>query len=140
MNDVHHFVRKLCETAFDIAESMSLHLSIVAVDLGGHPIVILRGDRASFPSVEAARRKAVAAASMGLSTAAIVDMLGHDALVQQALHASGDMLIVPGGFPILFGDGCVGGFGISGGHYTEDQMVGDKTLAAMKAAAVAKEG
>ena len=128
MNETHKYMRKLCEIAFDIAETMSLNLSVVATDLGGHPVVVLRGDRTSFASLEAARRKSVAASTMLMSTSALADMFSKDELVQRAVHASGDMLVVPGGFPIMFGDGCVGGLGLAGGHYSEDQVVGEQAF------------
>jgi len=97
--------------------------------LGGHPAVIMRGDRTSFASIEAARRKAVAAASMQLSTTALADLFAADPMVGLAVHASGQMLVVPGGFPVIFGDGCIGGLGIAGGHYSEDNMIGEKAFA-----------
>jgi len=133
MNDIHNYARALCLRAFDIAQSMDLNVSIVAADLGGHPIVVLRGDRTTFASLEAARRKAVAAGAMQMSTAALAEMFAPDPLVQTAVQASGDMLIVPGGFPIIFGPGCVGGLGIAGGHYREDHIVGEKAFAALQA-------
>jgi glc operon protein GlcG len=139
MNAIHNYARALCQHAFDIAQSMDLNVSIVAADLGGHPIVVLRGDRTSFATLEAARRKAVAASAMQMSTAALTDMFSEDALVQTAVHASGDMLVVPGGFPIIFGPGCVGGLGIAGGHYKEDHVVGEKAFEAVKASADARK-
>lgn len=134
MNENFLYARKLCDAAFDIALSMNTHMSIVATDLGGHPIVILRGDNTSYASLEAARRKAVAAFTMQMSTGALADMISQDPLVQRAVHASGDMLVVPGGFPIVFGSGCIGGLGIAGGHYTEDHIVGEKAFKAILAA------
>lgn len=128
MNKIFNHCRKLCDIAFSIAESMDLNLSIVATDLGGHPIVSLRGDRTSFATMEAARRKAVAAAAMQMSTSSLAALFAADPLVGIAVHASGQMLVVPGGFPILLGDGCIGGLGLAGGHYTEDNMVGEKTF------------
>jgi glc operon protein GlcG len=132
MNAIYNYAHALCARAFDIAQSMDLNVSIVATDLGGHPIVLLRGDRTSFASIEAARRKAVAAGAMQLSTAALAEMFAQDPLVQTAVHASGDMLIVPGGFPLIVGPGVVGGLGIAGGHYKEDHIVGEKAFAAMQ--------
>ncbi len=128
MNPIFKHCRRLCEHALDVAESMDLNVSIVAVDLGGHPIVSFRGDRTTYASMEAARRKAVAASAMQLATSSMADLFAPDPMVSLAVHASGEMLIVPGGFPILFGDGCVGGLGIAGGHYREDNMVGEKAL------------
>lgn len=134
MNPNFRYARELCDKAFDIALSMDLRLSIVATDLGGHPIVVFRGDNTSFASLEAARRKAVAAFTMQMSTAALAEMIEKDPLVQRAVHASGDMLVVPGGFPIVFGQGYIGGLGIAGGHYTEDHIVGEKAFIALTAA------
>jgi glc operon protein GlcG len=128
VNQIYKYCRGLCDAAFDIAESMDLNVSIVATDLGGHPIVTLRGDRTTFASLEAARRKAVAASGMQMSTSALAEMFAQDPLVQLAVHASGEMLVVPGGFPIVFGQGCVGGLGIAGGHYREDHIVGEKAF------------
>jgi glc operon protein GlcG len=128
MHAIHKHVRKLCELAFDAAESMNLSVSIVATDRGGHPLVALRGERTSYASMEAARRKAVAAFTMEMSTAALADLFEKDPIVQRAVHASGDMLVVPGGFPIAFGDGIVGGLGIAGGHYKEDHIVGEQAF------------
>jgi glc operon protein GlcG len=140
MNSIHLYARALCERAFDIAQSMDLNVSIVATDLGGYPIVVLRGDRTSYTSLEAARRKAVAAGGMQMSTSALAEMFAQDPLVLTAAHASGDMLVVPGGFPIIFGTGCVGGLGIAGAHYKEDHMVGEKAFAALNAAAKRNSG
>ena len=134
MNHIFKHCRRLCDAAFGIAESLDLNVSIVATDLGGHPIVTLRGDRTSFASFEAARRKAVAASGMLLSTKSLAEMFAHDPLVQLAVHASGQMLVVPGGFPILFGQGCVGGLGIAGGHYSEDHIIGEKAFATIAGA------
>lgn len=134
MNPIHLYARTLCEHAFDIAASMNLNVSVVAVDLSGHPMVVFRGDHTSYASLEAARRKGVAAAGLMMSTAALVDMFAQDPLVLTAAHASGDMLVVPGGFPIIFGTGCVGGLGIAGAHYKEDHVVGEKAFAALNAA------
>jgi glc operon protein GlcG len=133
MHAIHKHVRKLCELAFDAAESMDLNVSIVATDLGGHPLVVFRGERTSYASLEAARRKAVAAFTMQMSTSALADLFEKDPLVQRAVHASGDMLVVPGGFPIIFGPGCIGGLGIAGGHYKEDHIVGEQAFARLHA-------
>jgi uncharacterized protein GlcG (DUF336 family) len=128
VNQIYRYCRSLCDAAFEIAESMDLNVSIVAADLGGHPIVTLRGDRTTFASLEAARRKAVAASAMQMSTSALAEVIAQDPLVQLAVHASGAMLVVPGGFPIIFGSGCVGGLGIAWAHYKEDHLVGEKAF------------
>ena len=131
MNANFRHCLRLCRIALDISEAMNLNMSVVATDLGGHPSVVMRGDRTSFATLEAARRKAVAASAMQLSTKALADLFNTDPLVSVAVHASGEMLVVPGGFPIIFDKGCIGGLGIAGGHYSEDDMVGEKAFRAL---------
>lgn len=131
MNAILHQARKFCEAVLDHAQRYSLNVSVVAVDKGGHLIALYRTDRAIFASSEAARRKAVAASALAMPTSAMVDMFRNDPLVTTALSASGDMLVVPGGFPLIVDGNCVGGYGIAGGHYSEDEMLGGRALAAL---------
>lgn len=140
MNSVYRYVRKLCDGAFDISERMDLNLAIVATDLGGHPVVSLRGDRTCYAAMESARRKAVAAACMQMSTRALADLFERDPLATAAMHASGEMLIVPGGFPIVFNGGCIGGLGIAGGNHREDHIVGEQAFMALNAGAAPAGG
>ena len=132
MNRVTQHMRAICDKVFDLAQSFNAHICVVAVDLGGHPVVLMRGDHAQFATIEAARRKAVAASTLQMPTAAAVDLFKADPLVTTALTASGEMLLIPGGFPVIFEGNCVGGFGIAGGHYSEDDMIGRKALESMR--------
>lgn len=129
MNPIVKEAQAFCQVVADLAETFNIGLTVLAVDKGGHLIALYRSDRAPFASIEAARRKAVAAATIQMPTSAAVHMFEGDPLVVTALTASGDMLIVPGGFPLVVDNNCVGGYGIAGGHYSEDQMVGEKALA-----------
>jgi len=134
MNSMVREARAFCAEVFELAETYNLNVTVLAVDKGGHLIALLRTDRAAFSSVEAARRKAVAAASLQMPTSAQIHMFENDPLVITALTASGDMLIVPGGFPLIVDNVCVGGLGIAGGHYSEDVMLGEKALTKLAAA------
>jgi uncharacterized protein GlcG (DUF336 family) len=140
MNPILAQARAFCQTVVDFAETFNLNVTALAVDKGGHLIALQRTDRAGFPSAEAARRKATAAATIAMPTAAMVHMFEKDQLVVTALHASGDMLIVPGGFPMIVDKVCVGGFGIAGGHYSEDVMLGERALEALAARRQSVEG
>jgi len=134
MNKIVKHARKFCEAAFDLSETYNLNVTVLAVDHGGHLIALYRTDYAAFASIEAARRKAVAAACFQMPTAAQHHMFENDPLVMVAAMASGDLLIVPGGFPLILDNVCVGGVGIAGGHYREDQMLGEKALLALAGA------
>jgi glc operon protein GlcG len=140
MNRLNNHMHQLCLAAFRRAETHNVNIAVVAVDLGGHPVVVLRADHAAFPTMEAARRKAVASASLKMPTAGLAEMFAGDPMVLTALGVSGDMLVVPGGFPIIFENRCVGGLGIAGGHYSEDDAIGRAALAIAGADSSASHG
>ncbi len=110
------------------AERHGADFALVAVDRGGHEMLVYRSDLCSYNAIEPARRKAVTAAAMGIPTSIITGMSMPDPVMQRALTASPDMLAVPGGFPIMMDNVVVAGLGISGGHYSEDHMIVAKAL------------
>jgi glc operon protein GlcG len=120
--------------AVEEAARLQLRVAVVVVDRGGHDVAVARMDGVSYINVEVARRKARASSSFSVPTHAMTDMLGRDALLASAIAATNDQLLVlPGGFPMTELVTPVGGFGIAGGHYEQDQLVGEhvvRTLAA----------
>lgn len=123
--------KALCEATLAEAQRLGFDICVIAVDTGGHPIALLRSDLCPYAPMEAARRKAITACSMKAPSAMIADLIQHDPLAAAALAASPDMLAVPGGFPILLDNVCVGGFGVAGGHYRDDAWLGEAALAAV---------
>ena len=107
------------------ARQLSLPVAIVAVDRGGHIVTALRRDLAPYMVIETARRKAATAAAMNSPTTMVAEFAASDAIVQNALHNTPDILAVPGGVPIVIDGVCVGGIGVAGGHYSEDHEVLD---------------
>jgi uncharacterized protein GlcG (DUF336 family) len=62
------------------------------------------------------------------------DMLVRDDRLTRALAATDDQIItLPGGFPLTEITTLVGGFGIAGGHYEQDQLVGERVMKALAA-------
>ena len=110
---------------------MGFDICVVAVDTGGHPVASLRTDLCPYAPLEAARRKAITAMSMKAPSAMMADLLTHDPLAATATAASPDLLAVPGGFPFFLDGICVGGFGVAGGHYRDDNWLGEAALAAV---------
>jgi uncharacterized protein GlcG (DUF336 family) len=123
--------KALCEATLAEAQRLGFDICVIAVDTGGHPIALLRSDLCPYAPMEAARRKAITAASMKAPSAMMAEMLAHDPLAAAALAASPDLLAVPGGFPIILDQVCVGGFGVAGGHYRDDAWLGEAALAAV---------
>jgi uncharacterized protein GlcG (DUF336 family) len=105
------------------AQRRGIDIAIVAVDCGGREILAYRTDLTSYNALEPARKKAITAAAMGMPTSTVTGFTMGDPIGQRAMAASPDMLAVPGGFPLIQDNVCVGGIGVAGGHYTDDQLL-----------------
>lgn len=124
-------MQQLCDAVISEAGRLGFDICVVAVDTGGHPIVTYRMDLCPYPPLEAARRKAVTACAMRAPTAMVAKLVDMDNVAHQAMSASPDLLAVPGGFPIFLDGMCVGGLGIAGGHYRDDNWLGEAALQAV---------
>jgi uncharacterized protein GlcG (DUF336 family) len=128
MNRRLRVLAELCERAVRVAEQYGLEISAVAVDSSGRLVAVQRCDLAAYASLEPAQRKATTAAVFKMPTAALTKLSAEDPVAQRALSASSDLLAVPGGYPIVIDGIIVGGLGVAGGHYSEDEMIAEKTL------------
>lgn len=118
----------LVQRVLDEAATQSRPVAVVVVDQGGHPVASARGDGVGYVANDFARQKAVTSATFGTPTTALADAMGQDPLLADAFAASPDLLLLPGGFPVTVDGACVGGVGIAGGHYHQDQAVGEAAL------------
>jgi glc operon protein GlcG len=119
-----HIIRCL-----SIAEELRLRIAVVVVDLGGHTVAAQRMDGVGYINMEVARRKANAAAQFKTPLDAFSEMLAKNPLIASSMMASSDDIIVlPGGFPIVHVMTVVGGLGIAGGHYEQDHEVGRRAM------------
>jgi glc operon protein GlcG len=110
------------------AAERSLPVAVVVVDLGGHLVAAARSSSLGFVATDFARRKAIASATFGASTENLTESFGKDPLLPGAFAGSPDVSLLPGGFPVVVDGACVGGVGISGGHYSQDHAVGAAAL------------
>lgn len=89
-------------------------------------------DGVSYVIGETAAPKAAAAFSA--PTHALVAGMARDSAMASnfalATARNPEMLIVPGGLPVVRGGRCVGGLGVSGGRGDDDQTIGTAALAA----------
>ena len=91
--------------------------------------------RASHPDVgfvhlEIAEKKAIASVNFGAPTHAVLGMVKGDELLMQSVNAHGSLVLLPGGFDIRADGELVGAIGIAGGHYSQDQAIGETALSA----------
>jgi uncharacterized protein GlcG (DUF336 family) len=111
---------------------MGKAMVIAVVDDGGVLKAFSRMDGAALLSVQIAQDKAYTAVGFGMPTHAWHDFIKDDAPLAAGAPSGIDRLVVfGGGYPITVDGQVVGGLGVSGGHYSEDQEVAEAGLAAL---------
>ena len=136
--------KAMLAAAVSRAEDMGITVTVAIVDAGGHLIVLERMDGGRFHTVHSSTTKAVTAASNKRPTTT----RGAQGQDLDTLHAIGLSLAagpdrwtaMEGGFPILAGGECVGGIGVSGGDWEQDQAIAAAALAAVGASQEQTDG
>ncbi|MFE2140773.1 heme-binding protein [Streptomyces sp. NPDC059456] len=103
--------------------------AVAVTDPGGHLKAFDRADDAPFLTAEVAVDKAWTAASFHTSTHTWNDYLANPSIAPLSGHPR--LMAVGGGYPIIDNGRCVGGLGISGGSYEQDQQAAEEALAAV---------
>ncbi|MBX6424441.1 MAG: heme-binding protein [Variibacter sp.] len=123
--------------AIETARELNIAVSVAITDAGGHLIAFERMDGGRFHSVYSSTTKAVCAASNKRPTSA----RGAQAQELDVAHAIGLALAagperwtaMEGGFPIIVDGECIGGIGVSGGDWEQDQKIAQAAVAAIGA-------
>ncbi|MEU6966944.1 heme-binding protein [Kitasatospora aureofaciens] len=103
--------------------------AVAVTDQGGHLKAFDRADDALFLTAEVALDKAWTAASFQTPTHTWNDHLANPRLSPLAGHPR--LMAVGGGYPIVENGRCLGGLGISGGSYEQDQQAAEEALTAL---------
>jgi uncharacterized protein GlcG (DUF336 family) len=127
--------KAMVAAAVSKAEDLGIAVTVAIVDAGGHLIVLERMDGGRFHTVHSSTTKAVTAASNKRPTTS----RGAQGQELDTVHAIGLSLAagperwtaMEGGFPILFHGDCVGGIGVSGGDWQQDEDIAEVALAAV---------
>jgi glc operon protein GlcG len=123
----HEIALSFVNRAVDVASNAGQRIAVVVVDTGGHIVASARMTGVGYINVDAARRKAAASANFGAPTAMVSDMMGSDPKLAPVLNDPA-ILVLPGGAPLMDAGMLVGGIGIAGGHYSQDQALLDTLL------------
>ena len=122
--------QRVVTAALDAAAAERVPIAAVVVDPAGRVVAGARMDGVPWVNWDVAARKAAAAAVFGAPTHVVRAMADEDPVLVTALAATdGEVLAVPGGFPVVVDGAPVGGLGLAGGHYLQDQQIGEKALA-----------
>ena len=127
----------MMKAALEEATKIGISATVAIVDAGGHIILLERMDGGRFHTVHSSTTKAVTAASNRRPTTT----RGAQGQDLDTLHAIGLSLAagtnqwtaMEGGFPILFEGDCVGGIGVSGGDWEQDQLIAQAAVGAVGA-------
>ena len=124
--------RQLIDAARSHAESLGKAFTIAIVDASGVLKALDRMDGAALISIQIAQDKAYTAVGFGMPSGAWHDFIKDDPPLAAGAPSGIDRLVVfGGGFPISVDGVCVGGIGVSGGHYSEDAAVAEAALATL---------
>ena len=119
------------------AEEFGIAVTVAIVDGGGHLLVLERMDGGRFHTVHSSTTKAVTSASNKRPTTT----RGAQGQELDTLRAIGLSLAAgpsrwtatEGGFPIIVDGECVGGIGVSGGDWQQDEDIAKAAVAAVGA-------
>jgi len=127
--------KAMLAAAVSKAEELGIAVTVAIVDAGGHLLVLERMDGGLFHTVHSSTTKAVTASSSKRPTTS----RGAQGQDLDTVHAIGLSLAagpdrwtaMEGGFPILVEGECVGGIGVSGGDWQQDEAIAQAALAAV---------
>ena len=120
------------------AKARGFAVTIAIVDSGGHLLLLERMDGGRFHTVHSALTKAACAASNRRPTTT----RGAEGQKLDLLHAVGLSLAagpdrwtpMEGGYPVMVDGECVGGIGVAGATWEEDERLAEVALSAVGAA------
>jgi uncharacterized protein GlcG (DUF336 family) len=119
------------QAALDACGADHLLVNVAVVDSLGRLRVVLSADGADPAGVFVAARKAIAAASYGVATSLVQDRLRAG---DPATHAGlkSNMIVLPGGVPLLAGGRTIGAIAASGATAQQDEACAAAGAAAIK--------
>lgn len=127
--------RMMMDSAIAKAKDLGIAATIAIVDAGGHLLMLERMDGGRFHTIHSSTTKAVTAASNKRPTSS-KGAQGQDLDVLHALGLSlaagpSNWTAMEGGYPILIENECIGGIGVSGGDWKQDQTIAKAALKAI---------
>ena len=123
---------KVIEASEAKAAEIGVPMVTVIVDGDGNLKALSRMDGAALLSVDIAQDKAYTAIAFGMATHEWYEFIKNDPPLLHGIVHTPRLVIFGGGYPIKKGDAIVGGIGVSGGHYSQDQECAEAALAAFE--------
>ncbi|EMR06973.1 cobalamin adenosyltransferase [Bhargavaea cecembensis] len=124
--------KKMLEAAEAKGKELGMPFSIAIVDKAGNLKAFTAQDGAPILSIDIAQNKAFSAAAYNRATHEWYDRLKDDPPLLHGIVHTERLVIFGGGYPIHLDGECIGGIGVSGGHYTHDMKVCEAGLAVLE--------
>jgi glc operon protein GlcG len=130
-------VHMMMDAALARAAEFGITVTVAIVDDGGHLLMLERMVGGRFHTVHSATTKAVTAASNKRSTSS----RGAQGQELDVVHALGLTLAagpknwtaMEGGYPVMVENECIGGIGVAGGDWKQDEDIARAALNAVGA-------
>jgi uncharacterized protein GlcG (DUF336 family) len=130
-------VRMMMDAALARAADLGITVTVAIVDDGGHLLMLERMEGGRFHTVHSATTKAVTAASNKRPTSS----KGAQGQELDVVHALGLTLAagpknwtaMEGGYPVMIDSECIGGIGVAGGDWKQDEDIARAALGAIGA-------
>jgi glc operon protein GlcG len=130
-------IHMMMDAAIDKATRLGIAVTVAIVDGGGHLLMLERMEGGRFHTVHSATTKAVTAASNKRPTSS----KGAQGQELDVLHALGLTLAagpknwtaMEGGYPVMVENECIGGIGVAGGDWKQDEQIAQAALGAIGA-------
>jgi uncharacterized protein GlcG (DUF336 family) len=127
-------VHMMMDAAIDKAARLGIAVTVAIVDDGGHLLMLERMEGGRFHTVHSATTKAITAASNKRPTSS----KGAQGQELDVLHALGLTLAagpqnwtaMEGGYPVMIENECIGGIGVAGGDWKQDEDIARAALTA----------
>lgn len=113
------------------AAAIGVPAAIAVVDADGTLKAFVRMDGAPLLPVRIAQQKAWTSISFGIGTHEWWEMVREDPPLLHGITHQQDVVVFAGGLPVLLDGELIGGVGVSGGHYTQDQEIAQAGLDAL---------
>lgn len=124
-------VDKLLLAVIQEAERQGLPVTVTVVDTGGHIRAVVRQEGCSYFALESSRRKAVTSSQLRIPSHVVADIGRAFPALQESFSSTPDILGLPGGFPVVWQGDLLGGVGVAGGNFEQDQSIGAAGVAAL---------
>ena len=128
INSTHEISLELCMAMYQKAEEkakeIGLNIVFTVLDKSGKIKFYVKMDNTILFADKAAFKKAFTAIGFGMPTGSTwYDFIKDDPILMNGADSLENFSLLGGGKPLIYQGHIIGGIGVSGGHYSHDEIV-----------------